>query len=144
MVYHFTFFILILLVSSYLKWVYCRHHIIGFCFFIQYENLYPFQGVFVSCISSVQFLSHVRLFATPWTAAHQASLSITNSQSLLRLMSIESVMHPRISSSSVPFFPCLRSFPASGSFPMSQFFTSGGQSIGASASASVLTMNIQD
>ena len=92
MVYHFTFFILILLVSSYLKWVYCRHHIIGFCFFIQYENLYPFQGVFVSCISSVQFLSHVRLFATPWTAAHQASLSITNSRSSLKLMSIESVM----------------------------------------------------
>ena len=92
MVYHFTFFILILLVSSYLKWVYCRHHIIGFCFFIQYENLYPFQGVFVSCISSVQFLSHVRLFATPWTAAHQASLSITSSRSSLKLMSIESVM----------------------------------------------------
>ena len=42
--------------------------------------------------SSVQLLSHVRLFATPWTAAHQASLSITNSQSLLELMSIESVM----------------------------------------------------
>ena len=42
--------------------------------------------------SSVQSLSHVRLFATPWTAAHQASLSITNSQSLLKLMSIESVM----------------------------------------------------
>ena len=92
MVYHFTFFILILLVSSYLKWVYCRHHIIGFCFFIQYENLYPFQGVFVSCISSVQFLSHVRLFATPWTAAHQASLSINISHSLIKLMSIESVM----------------------------------------------------
>ena len=44
------------------------------------------------CFSWVQFLSHVWLFATPWTAAHQASLSITNSQSLLRLMSIESVM----------------------------------------------------
>ena len=42
--------------------------------------------------SSVQLLSHARLFATPWTAAHQASLSITNSQSLLKLMSIESVM----------------------------------------------------
>ena len=52
--------------------------------------------------------------------------------------------HPTISSSLVPFFSCLRSFPASGSFPMSQFFISGGQSIGASASASVLPMNIQD
>ena len=52
--------------------------------------------------------------------------------------------HPTISSSDVPFSSCLQSFPASGSFPMSQFFTSGGQSIGVSASASVLPMNIQD
>ena len=52
--------------------------------------------------------------------------------------------HPTISSSVVPFSSCLQSFPASGSFPMSQFFASGGQSIGASASASVLPMNIQD
>ena len=51
--------------------------------------------------------------------------------------------HPTISSFVVPFF-CLQSFPASGSFPMSQFLASGGQSIGASASASVLPMNIQD
>ena len=52
--------------------------------------------------------------------------------------------HPTISSSAVSFFSCLQSFPASGSFQMSQFFTSGGQSIGVSASASVLPMNIQD
>ena len=52
--------------------------------------------------------------------------------------------HPTISSSIVPFSSCLESFPASGSFPMSQFFTSGGQSIGVSASASVLPMNTQD
>ena len=52
--------------------------------------------------------------------------------------------HPTISSSVVPFSSCLQSFPASGSFPMSQFFTSGDQSIGVSASASVLPMNIQD
>ena len=52
--------------------------------------------------------------------------------------------HPTISSSVVPFSSCLQSFQASGSFPMSQFFTSGGQSIGVSASASVLPMNIQD
>ena len=52
--------------------------------------------------------------------------------------------HPTIPSSVVPFFSCLQSFPAPGSFPMSQFFTSGGQSIGVSASASVLPMNIQD
>ena len=52
--------------------------------------------------------------------------------------------HQTISSSVVPFSSCLQSFPASGSFPMSPFFPLGGQSIGASASASVLTMNIQD
>ena len=52
--------------------------------------------------------------------------------------------HPTISSSVVPFFSCLQSFPTSGSFPMSQFFTSGGQSTGASASTAVLPMNIQD
>ena len=52
--------------------------------------------------------------------------------------------HPTISSSVVPFFSCLQSFPASGSFPMCQFFASSGQSIGVSASASVLPMNIQD
>ena len=94
--------------------------------------------------SSVQPLSHVRLFATPWIAAHQATLSITNSWSLLKLMSIESVCHLTISSSVVPLSSCLQSFPASGSFPMSQFFASGGQSSGVSASASVLPMKIQD
>ena len=94
--------------------------------------------------SSVQSLSHVRLFVTPWTAARQASLSTTNSQSLLKLMSIESVMPSNISSCVVPFSSCLQSFPASGSFQMSQFFISGGQSIGVSASTSVLPMNIQD
>ena len=52
--------------------------------------------------------------------------------------------HPTISSSAIPFSSCLQSFPASGSFPMCQLFTSGGQSIGVSASASVLPMNIQD
>ena len=52
--------------------------------------------------------------------------------------------HPNISSSVIPFFSCLQSFPAAGSFQMSQFFTSGGQSIGASVSASVFPMNIQD
>ena len=58
--------------------------------------MYGRKAHFITCeapqFSSVQSLSHVRLFATPWTAAHQASLSITNSQSLLKLMSIESMM----------------------------------------------------
>ena len=52
--------------------------------------------------------------------------------------------HPAISSSVIPFSSCLQSFPASGPFPMSQFFALAGQSVGASASASVLPMNIQD
>ena len=92
----------------------------------------------------VQSLSCVQLSDTPWTAAFQASLSITNSQSSLKLMSIESVMPSTISPSVVPFSSCLQSFPASRSFQMSQFFVSGGQSIGASASVSVLPVNIQD
>ena len=94
--------------------------------------------------SSVQSLSCVWLFATPWTAALQASLSIFNSCSLLKLMSIESVMPFNHLILVVSFSSCLQSFPASGSFPMRQFFTSGGQSIGVSVSASVLPMNIQD
>ena len=93
---------------------------------------------------NLPFLIFAQLYptlATPWTAAHQASLSFTISQSLLKLMSIESVMP---SNRIIPFSPCLQSFPVSGSFLMNQLFTSGGQSIGASASASVLPMNIQD
>ena len=82
---------------------------------------------------------------TPWTAACQASLSITNSQSLLNLMSIESVTpFNHLILCLVPFSSRLQSFPASGSFQMSQFFASGGQSRGVSASASVLPVNIQD
>ena len=59
-------------------------------------------------------------------------------------MSLSWWCHPTISPSVVPFSSCLQSFPASGSFPVCQFFTSGGQDIGVSASASVLPMNIQD
>ena len=105
---------------------------------------HPSRLFFTYHFSSVQPLSHIQLFVTLWTAAHQASLSITNSRSLLKLTSIESVMPSNISTSVVPFSSCLQSFPASGSFQMSQFFTSGGQSIGASASASALPMIIQD
>ena len=99
---------------------------------------YPvFHLVFLT-LSSVQFSrAVVSDSATPWTAARQASLSITNSRSLLKLMSIE-FGHRTISSSVVPF-SCLQAFPASGSFLMSHPFASGGQSIGASASALFLT-----
>ena len=94
--------------------------------------------------SSVQSLRCVWLFAAPWTTAHQASLSITKSQNLPKFMSLSQWGHPTISSSVVPFSSCPQSFPASESFQISQLFTSGGQSIGVSASASVLPMNIQD
>ena len=87
-------------------------------------------------LSSVQLLSCGSLFAISWTAARQASLSITNFQSLLKLMSAKLWCHPTISSSIFPFSSCLQSFPASGFFPMSQFFTSGGQIIGFSLSIS--------
>ena len=93
---------------------------------------------------SLQSLSRVWIFATPWTRAHRALLFITNSQSLLKLMFIEWVMPSNHPSSIVPFSSLLQSFSASGSFQMSQLFTSGGQSIGVSASTSVLPMNIQD
>ena len=105
--------------------------------------------------SSDQSLSHVRLFVTPQTAARQASLSITNSGSLLRLMSIESLMpsnhlilcHLLLLQPSN--FPNIRIFSFFFVFyflfiQMSQFFASCGQSIGVSASASVLPMNTQD
>ena len=88
-----------------------------------------------------QLLSGVWLFASPFTAARQASLSFTIFQSLLKLMSIESMMQ---SNHLVLVSSCLQSFLASGSFLMSQLFSSGSQSIGALASASVLSMNIQD
>ena len=88
--------------------------------------------------SSVQSLSCVRIFVTPWIAAHQASLSIINS------CPSSQWCHPAISSSVVPFSSCPQSLPASGSIPMSQLFTWGGQSIGVSPSASVLPMNTQD
>ena len=91
----------------------------------------------------VQLLSCIWLFATPWTAARHSSLSFTISQSLLRLMSIESVMSSPHLFLCRPLLLLPSSFPASGSFPVSQLFTLGGQSIGASASASILPMNIQ-
>ena len=80
--------------------------------------------------SSVQSLSRVWLLATPWTTAHQASLPITNSRSLLKPMSIESVMPSSHLTLCCPFLLLPQSLPASGFFPMSQLFAWGGQSIG--------------
>ena len=102
------------------------------------------QGPRWRSFSSVQSLSRVWLFVTPWTAARQASLSFTNSCNLLKPMSIELVMPSSHLILCCPLLLPPSIFPASGPFPMSQFFTSGGQSIGASASASALPMNVQD
>ena len=82
-------------------------------------------------------------FSTLWTTACQAPLSFTISPSLLKLMSIESLMPSNHLILYFPLFSCPQSFPASGSFPLSQLFASDGQSIGASALASVLPINIQ-
>ena len=86
------------------------------------QNVCVYMYICSVMLSSVQSLSRVWLFVTPWTAAYQASLSITNSQSLLKLMSIESVMP------SSYLILCRPLLPASGSFPMSQLFAWGGQS----------------
>ena len=95
--------------------------------------------------SSVQSLSLVRLFVTPWIAARQASLSITNSRSSLKFTSSPSSRwcHPAISSSGVPFSSWPQSLPTSESFPMSQLFAWGGQSTGVSALASFLPKKSQ-
>ena len=129
---------------------------------IYFITLYLKPIVQAHQFSSVQSLSRVRLFATPWITACQASLSITNSQSLLKLMSTELVIqsnhlilcHPLLLPPSI--FTCIRvfsngwkwvfssgSFPASGPFHQG-LFASAGQSIRVSASTSVLPMNIQD
>ena len=96
----------------------------GFCLSSSYQ------------LSSVQSLSHVWLFtmdcSMPGLPVHH------------QLLVYRRWCHPTISSSVIPFSSRLQSFPASGSFPMSQLFTSGGQSIGVSASTSVLPMNIQE
>ena len=92
----------------------------------------------------VQSLSHVRLFVTHGLHLARFPRPSPSPGACSNSCPLSRWCHPTISSSAVPFFSCLQSFPESGSFPMSQFFASGGQSIGVSASASVLPMNIQD
>ena len=92
--------------------------------------------------SSVQLLSCVQLFATPWTAVRQASLSITNSGVYQNSCPLSQWCHLTILSSVIPFSSCLQSFQATGSFPISQLFTD--QSIDVTASTSVLSINTQD
>ena len=94
-------------------------------------------------VAVVQSLSHVWLLATPYIAAHQTALSSTISWSLLKFMSIESVILTNHLILCCPFSSCLQAFPASGCFSVSWLFASGGQNIGASASAKALPVNIQ-
>ena len=95
------------------------------------------------CSFSLQSLSHVQLFATPWSAAHQASLSSPTPRLYSNSCPLSQWSHPTISSTVIPFSSCLQSFPESGSFPRSLFLASSGQSVGASAGASVFPMDIQ-
>ena len=94
--------------------------------------------------SSVQLLSPVRLFATPWTAARQAPCQSPTPRVHRNPCPWSQWCHSTISSSLIPFSSCPQSFPASGSFSVSQLFASGGQSIGVSASTPVLLLNTQD
>ena len=97
------------------------------------------------CSRSVQFSHSVMSDSVPpWTAVRQDSLSITNSWSLIKLISIESVLPSNHLICCHPLLLWPSIFPSIRVFPMTQFFASGGQSIGVSASASVLPMNIQD
>ena len=130
-----------MIVHSWCWWIYIYTYI------YTHTHIDIYIYVYISSsfqFSSVQSLSRVWLFVIPWTAAHQASLSITNSQSLLKLMSIEPVMPSNYLTLCCPllFLPLI--FPSIRVFPVSQFFTSCGQSIGVTALASVLAMNTKD
>ena len=108
----------------------------------------PMKTAYISKISvqfsSVQSLSHVRLFVTPWLQHTRLPCLYPTPGVYSNSCPLSRWCHPTISSSVVVFSSCLQSFPASESFQMSQLFTSGGQSTRVSPSASVLPMNIQD
>ena len=106
-----------------------------------YSNMDGPRDYYTKWSKSVQSLICVRFFATPWSAACQATLSTTNSWSLLKLMSIESLMPSNHFILCHPLLLLSSNFPASGSFLRSQFFTWSEHSIG--ASALVLPMHIQ-
>jgi len=107
-----------------------------------FSTIYQENTISILQIVVVQLLSYIQLFTTPETATCQASLFFTIFLSLLKLIhwvgDAIQTSHPV-----TPFSSCPQYFPASGSFPMSQLFESGGQSTEASASALVLPMNIQ-
>ena len=123
--------------------IYCN---LKFCNFIllctsNYNNLCLLPRLVQ--FSSVQLLSHIRLFATPWIAARQASLSITKPGVYPNSCPSSGWCHPAITSSVLPFSSCPQSLPASGSFPVSHIFAWGGKSTGASAIESFLPKKSQ-
>ena len=97
-------------------------------------SIIKFSSVTSSCLTLCDPMNH----STPGLPVHHQLLEFTQTH-----VHRVSDCHPTISSSVIPFSSCFQSFPASGSFPMSRLFASGGRSIGASAAASVLPMNIQ-
>ena len=101
---------------------------------ISQPKTYQFSSVAQSCLT----------LCNPMECSTPASLSITSTGPCANSWPSSQWCHPNISSSVIPFSSCLQSFSASGSFPRSQFFASDGQSIGVSASASVLPINIQN
>jgi len=107
---------------------------------------YYLTPVRMAIIKKPQFSSVAQSCPTPCNPTDRSTsgFPITNSRILLKLTYIKSVRPSTISSSVIPFSSCLQSFPASGSFPRTQFFASGGQRIGVSDLASVLPVNIQD
>ena len=108
----------------------------------QLKNNSPFHSPPRPCCIVVQLLSHVQLFFRPHGLQHARLPCPSLSPRLFSYSgSLNQRCHPTISSSVIPSSSCPQSFPASGSFPMSHFFSSGGQSI--EVSASVLPMNIQ-
>ena len=121
-------------------------HVPGLTLLVKSQSPYKWPTQFGSLYTLVivQSLSHVWLLATPWTAACQVPC-LSLSGSMLRFVSIESVIlsNHLIFRRPLFFSFCLQSFPASEPFPVSRLFVSDGQSIGVSASASVLPMNIQ-
>ena len=125
-------------------------HLREYLWCVSHKGQHEARRIFFLSFSSQQYVvvvqlqSPVQLFVTPWTSAWQALLSFTISLSLLTRMSIKSVMPSNHLILCHPLLLCLQSFPASEFFQMSQFFSSGGQSIRGSASASVLPVNNQD
>ena len=104
----------------------------------------PDQGMLALASSVSSVTQSCPTLCDPMDCSTQASLSITTPRAYSNSCPLSRWCHPTISSSVIPFSSRLQSFPVSRSFQMSQFFASGGQSIGVLASASVLPMNIQD